>query len=132
MARRCNYAECTPCFREWVAFLKQRQGQASRVPGTDIVVRISEQTSIKPETPAEGYRLVFSRKPECQAVIEERDRLAAECTPKPRHESLVESMTWTANEQLNLGQCEAAGRTVKAMQRYMRCTSVPKKRKRKP
>jgi hypothetical protein len=113
-----------------VKFIKTRQNQASRVPGTNTIVRISEQTSIKPETAAEGYFMRYSRNPACQRVIEERDRLAAECTPKPTYEPLVESLTWTVNEQLNARQCEAAARTVGHIARHVTCAPKRKRRKR--
>ncbi len=128
MAHQCNYSQCVPCFREWVKFIKTRQNQASRVPGTNVVVRISEQTSIKPETPAQGYRLVYSKNPTCQRVIERRDEIEANCDPKPGNEPLISSMTWTVNEQLKAKQCDAAARTVKNMKPYMVCRP-PRKRK---
>ena len=129
--RRCDYAQCTPCFREWVAFLKQRQGQASRVPGTNITVRISEQTSVNLETTDQGYRLVHSRKPGCQEVLSERDRIESECEPKPSRAAAIELLSQTADAQLNAGECQLASSTLKNMKKLMTCTPRPKKRKRK-
>jgi len=117
----CNYTECVPCFREWVKFIQTRQNQSARVPGTNIRVKISEQTSIKPETPAQGYRMVFSRDPACQRVIEKRDEIESSCDPKPGSEARVASILETVNNQLQAKRCGDAARTVERAKRHVVC-----------